>query len=121
MLVVNMVRLFWLLRLVFAIPQQGFRQGLSSELTEKRLEDEHVASQFNDLLQSTQGSLLAHPMLTLLGTVVLVLTLYLLSLHFYRMFGRQSDVRVILQPKGVPAPMTAAQVRRYTTCKELLY
>lgn len=115
-----MVLLLGLISLAFAIPQQGYRQGLSFELTEKRLESEQVASQFNELLTSTQGNLLAHPLLTLLGTVALVLTLYLLSLRLCHLFSRQSDVRVILQPKGVPEPMKTTQVRRYTTCKELL-
>jgi hypothetical protein len=116
----KMVLLFCFLGVASAIPQQGYRQGLSFELTEKRVEGEHVDSRFNELLTSTQGSLLAHPLLTLLATVLLVLGIYLLFIRFCQVFENPSDMRVILQPKGAQRQPKAAQVRRYTAYKELL-
>ena len=115
-----MVLLLCLLGMAFAIPQQSYSQGHAFELTEKRVEGEHVDSQFNESLTSTQGSLLAHPLLTLLATVLLVLGIYLLSLRLCQMFESPSDVRVILQPKGAQGLPKTAQVRRYTAYKELL-
>ena len=115
----NMLLLLW--GLASAVPQQqGYHQGLAFELEEKRIEGEHVASQFNELLTSTQGSLLAHPLIALLVTVLLVLVLYLLSVRICRLFGSRKDVQVILQRKEGQGKERSAQVRRYTSCKELL-